>query len=142
MEELNKIQNEIIEDFSLFDNQEDKYNYIIELGKSLNTLQEEYKTEDNRIKGCQSNVWMHSTLENGKVFFKGDSDSMIVKGLVSLLIKVLSNQNPEDIANSDLFFLEKIGMNQLLTMRRANGLASMIKQMKLYGLAYQGKVTS
>lgn len=134
---INEIQNEIIEDFELFDNWEDRYTYIIELGKKLIGVENEYKTEENRIKGCQSNVWIYTDFKDGIVSFKGDSDALIVKGLVSLLIKVLSEQNPKDIAESDLYFIDKIGMKQHLSMTRSNGLASMIKQMKMYGLAYQ-----
>jgi cysteine desulfuration protein SufE len=135
---INEIQDEIIEDFGLFDNWEDRYAYIIELGKKLPELQEEHKIEENKIKGCQSSVWMITRLQDGKIIFEGDSDAIIVKGLVSLLIKVLSNQSAEEVANAHLYFVEKIGMKQHLSMTRANGLASMIKQMKMYGLAYQG----
>lgn len=135
---INEIQDEIIEDFELFDNWDDKYAYIIELGKKLAPLTEEYKTEANKIKGCQSQVWLHPYLnEENKIIFEGDSDAVIVKGLVSLLIKVLSNQKPEEIAQADLYFIDKIGMRQHLSMTRANGLASMVKQMKLYALAFQ-----
>lgn len=139
---IQEIQDEIIEDFSLFDNWEDKYTYIIELGKKLAPLAEEFKIDENKIKGCQSNVWLNTRLEDKHLIFEGDSDAVIVKGLVSLLIKVLSDQEPEAIANTDLYFIEKIGMNQHLSMTRANGLASMIKQMKLFALAYQSKINS
>lgn len=137
---IQEIQDEIIDDFSLFDTWEDKYSYIIEMGKKLSPLGEEHKTEENKIKGCQSNVWLHTFLDNGQLIFEGDSDSIIVKGLVSLLIRVLSGHNPEHIAFSELYFIDKIGMKQHLSMTRANGLAAMIKQMKLYGVAYQSKV--
>jgi cysteine desulfuration protein SufE len=137
---INKIQDEIIEEFDLFDDWEDKYAYLIELGKKLPVLEENQKTDENKIKGCQSNVWVHSELNEDKLLFKGDSDAMIVKGLVSMLIRVLSNQKPEEIAESDLYFIDKIGMQQHLSMTRANGLASMIKQMKMYGLVYQSKL--
>jgi cysteine desulfuration protein SufE len=137
---INKIQDEIIEEFDLFDDWEDKYAYLIELGKKLPVLEENQKTNENKIKGCQSNVWVHSELNEDKLLFKGDSDAMIVKGLVSMLIRVLSNQKPEEIAESDLYFIDKIGMQQHLSMTRANGLASMIKQMKMYGLVYQSKL--
>ncbi|EAY26171.1 SufE family protein [Microscilla marina] len=137
---IQEIQDEIIEDFSLFDTWEDKYSYIIEMGKKLAPLSEEYKTTDNKIKGCQSNVWLHTHMEDDKLVFDGDSDSIIVKGLVSLLIRVLSGHKPESIATSELYFIDKIGMKQHLSMTRANGLAAMVKQMKLYGVAYQSKV--
>lgn len=136
---IQEIQDEIIEDFSLFDNWEDKYAYLIELGKKLPVLEEKYKIEENKIKGCQSNVWLHTYLQDGRLMFEGDSDAVIVKGLVSMLIKVLSNHSPETIARADLYFIDKIGMKQHLSMTRANGLVAMIKQMKLYGLVYHSK---
>jgi cysteine desulfuration protein SufE len=132
---IDEIQNEIVSDFELFDEWDDKYAYIIELGKKLPPMPEQYKTEENIVKGCQSKVWLYAYNQGDKVFFLGDSDALIVKGLVALLIKVLSGQTAEDIAQSNLFFLEKIGLQQHLSMTRANGLASMIKQMKAYGLA-------
>jgi len=132
---IDEIQNEIVSDFELFDEWDDKYAYIIELGKKLPPMPEQYKTEENIVKGCQSKVWLHAHNKENKVFFLGDSDALIVKGLVALLIKVLSGQTAEDIARSNLFFLEKVGLQQHLSMTRANGLASMIKQMKAYGLA-------
>lgn len=133
---INDIQNEIISDFELFDDWDDKYAYIIELGKKLPPMPENFKTEENIVKGCQSKVWLHAYHEGDEVFFLGDSDALIVKGLVSLLIKVFSGQKAEDIAQSDLYFLEKIGLQQHLSMTRANGLVAMIKQMKTYGLAF------
>ncbi len=136
---INEIQDEIIEEFELFDNWEDRYAYLIELGKKLPELEASYKTDEYKIKGCQSNVWIHTHLDSDKVIFRGDSDALIVKGLVSILIRVLSAQNPAEVAEADLYFLEKIGMQQHLSMTRANGLASMIKQMKMYGFAYQSK---
>lgn len=137
---IQEIQDEIIDDFSLFDTWEDKYSYIIEMGKKLAPLGEEHKTTENKIKGCQSNVWLHTHMDGDKLVFEGDSDSIIVKGLVSLLIRVLSGHKPESVAVSELYFIDKIGMKQHLSMTRANGLAAMIKQMKLYGVAYQSKV--
>jgi cysteine desulfuration protein SufE len=137
---INEIQDEIIQEFELFDNWDDKYSYIIELGKSLAPLDEQYKTDDLKIKGCQSSVWLHTFMEGDKIIFEADSDAMIVKGLVSMLIRVLSNQKPEAIAQSDLYFMDKIGLRQHLSMTRANGLASMIKQMKLYALAFQSTI--
>lgn len=124
---IDEIQNEIVSDFELFDDWDDKYAYIIELGKKMPPMPEQYKTEENIVKGCQSKVWLHAHNKENKVFFLGDSDALIVKGLVALLIKVLSGQTAEDIAQSNLFFLEKIGLQQHLSMTRANGLASMIK---------------
>jgi len=139
---INETQDNIINDFSLFDEWDEKYGYIIELGKKLPQLNEEYKTDDYKIKGCQSQVWLHPYLQDGKIFFDGDSDAIIVKGLVSLLIKILSGHKPEEIANADLYFMEKIGMQQHLSITRSNGLASMVKQMKLYAIAYTTKLTS
>jgi len=136
---IKEIQDELIEDFELFDEWEDKYAYIIELGKKLSPLDEKYKKEDYRVKGCQSNVWLNSYLKEGQVIFEADSDAIIVKGLVSMLVKVLSGHSPEELANADLYFIDKIGMQQHLSMTRSNGLAAMIKKMKMYGIAYQGK---
>lgn len=133
------IQEEIISEFDFFDEWDEKYGYIIELGKKLEPLDDSHKTAENIIKGCQSQVWLISKLEDGKVFFTADSDAIIVKGLASLLIRVLSGQSPDDIINTDLNFLEKIGMMQHLSPTRSNGLASMVKQMKLHALAYKAK---
>lgn len=134
---IQELQDSIISDFELFDNWDDKYNYIIELGKKQPALDAQYKTEENLVRGCQSQVWLHAYTKEGRVFFEGDSDAIIVKGLVSLLIKVLSGHPPQEIAQADLYFLEKIGLQQHLSMTRANGLASMIKQMKTYSIAFQ-----
>src|SRR4028118_1085446 len=133
---IDEIQEEIIDEFSMFEDWTDKYEYIIDIGKKLKPLPDVYKTEDNKIKGCQSQVWLHPHIENNKVFFEGDSDAVIVKGLIGLLIRTLSGQRPEDIASTNLYFIDKIGMSQHLAQTRSNGLASMVKQMKLYGLAY------
>jgi cysteine desulfuration protein SufE len=133
------IQEEIIEEFALFDDWTDKYEYIIDIGKKLPPLAPEYKTEENKIKGCQSQVWLHAEMEDGKLQFEGDSDAVIVKGLIGLLIRVLSNQKPEDVAKANLYFIDNIGMSSHLAQTRSNGLASMVKQMKLYGIAYQAK---
>ena len=132
-----EIEQEIIEDFSLFDNWEDKYEYIIDLGKKLAPLEEEHKLEENRIKGCQSTVWLVASYEDGRIIFKADSDAVIVKGLVSMLIKVLSGHRPEEILAAKLDFIGEIGMMSHLAQTRSNGLLSMIKQMKNYALAYQ-----
>ncbi|MDO1445275.1 SufE family protein [Rhodocytophaga aerolata] len=136
---INQIQDEIIEEFALFDDWTDKYEYIIDIGKKLPPLSSEYKTEENKIKGCQSQVWLHAHMDGDKLLFEGDSDAVIVKGLIGLLIRVLSGQKPEDIAKATLYFIDKIGMSQHLAQTRSNGLASMVKQMKLYGIAFQAK---
>ncbi|TAF63341.1 MAG: SufE family protein [Cytophagales bacterium] len=130
-------QNEIIDNFALLDSWEDKYAYLIELGKKCPPLTDEYKTDAYKIKGCQSNVWIHSYLQHETLIYEGDSDALIVKGLVSLLIDVFSGQTPQAIQNADLYFIEKIGMQQHLSMTRVNGLASMIKQMKLQAIQFQ-----
>ena len=133
------IENQLIEDFSLFDSWEDKYEYIIELGKKLPALNIEHKTTENKIKGCQSSVWLTANYKDGLINFQADSDSVIVKGLVSLLIKVLSDQNPDTIINSQLDFMNKIGLMQHLAQTRSNGLLSMVKQMKFYAMAFKAK---
>jgi cysteine desulfuration protein SufE len=138
---INEIQDEMIDEFSMFEDWSDKYEYIIDIGKKLPPLSEQYKTEAYKIKGCQSQVWMHSRLgEDGKVFFEGDSDAIIVKGLIGLLIRALSGQKPEDVAKANLYFIDKVGMSGHLAQTRSNGLASMVKQMKLDSLAYQAKL--
>jgi len=139
---INEVQQEIIDEFSLFDDWTDRYEYIIDLGKKLPPLPEKNKTEDNLIKGCQSQVWLTAHLEHGTVVFEGDSDAIIVKGLVSLLIRVLSGHSPEEIVDAQLFFIEEIGMTQHLAQTRSNGLLSMVKQMKFYALAFQGQTHS
>lgn len=136
---IEDIQEEIINEFDFFDEWDEKYGYIIELGKKLAPLDEKHKVEENIIKGCQSQVWMVSKMEDGKVVYTADSDAIIVKGLASLLIRVMSGHSPDEIISNDLFFLEKIGMMQHLSPTRSNGLASMMKQMKLHALAYKAK---
>ena len=136
---INKVQEQIIEEFGLFDDWTDKYEYIIEMGKKLPLLDAKYKIEENKIKGCQSNVWLHSELKDGIVSYEADSDAIIVKGLISMLVRVLSGHSPEDIFSTDLYFINKIGMTQHLAQTRSNGLLSMVKQMKFYALAYQAK---
>lgn len=133
---IQEIQDEIIEEFALFDNKDDRYTYIIELGKKLAPYPEAYRTEDFLIKGCQSKVWIKPEVKGSSVLFYGDSDSTLVKGIVSLLIRVLSGQPARDVATADLYFIDRIGMKQMLSMNRSNGLAAMVKQMKLYALAY------
>ncbi len=136
---INEIQDEIIEEFDLFDDWEGKYEYIIDLGKKLTKLADEQKTEDNIIKGCQSMVWLHAYMNDGKLIFEADSEAIIVKGLVSMLVKVLTNHTPEEIMNAHLYFIEKVGLASHLAQTRSNGLASMVKQMKTYAVAYQAK---
>ena len=128
---IKEIEKEIIDDFSLFESWEEKYEYLIDLGKKLLPLEENFKTEQYKIKGCQSSVWIHSSYRDGKVFFEGDSDAIIVKGLVSLMIKVLSGQSPNDIVEAPLEFINEIGLSSHLAQTRSNGLRSMIKQMKM-----------
>lgn len=134
---IEAIEKEIIENFSLFDTWEEKYEYLIELGKKLAPLDDSHKKEENIIKGCQSTVWLVADYKNGNVNFEADSDAIIVKGLISMLIQVLSGQTPEDILNAKLDFIGEIGMMQHLAQTRSNGLLSMIKQMKNYALAFQ-----
>ncbi len=139
MNTISEIEQEIVEEFELFDDWTDKYEYIIELGQKLPDFPLDKKTEDYKIKGCQSSVWVISSEENGRIHLQGDSDSSIVKGLVALLITVLSGQTPDDIVNAKLDFIEKIGLSQHLAQTRANGLASMIRQIKLDALALKNK---
>lgn len=128
------IEEEIVDEFSLFDNWEDKYEYLIDIGKKLAPLENEYKKEENKIKGCQSTVWLVSEAKDGRIYYKADSDAVIVKGLISMLIRVLSGQKAEDIVKADMQFIDKIGMTTHLAQTRSNGLRSMIKQMKLEAL--------
>lgn len=133
---INEIQSEIIEEFSAFDDWMDKYSYLIELGNELNDLDPKEKTDQYLIKGCQSRVWLVPEFVDGRIVFRGESDAVIVKGLVALLLRVLSNQTPQEIMNSDLHFVDAIGLKQHLSPTRSNGLLSMIKQIKLYAVAY------
>ena len=137
---INELQNQVVDEFYLLgEDWTEKYNYIIDYGKRLPQLSEQYKTEENLVRGCQSRVWMHSYLQNGKVIFEAESDAIITKGLVGLLVRVLSNQIPDDIVHADLFFIDKIGMKEHLSPTRSNGLFAMIKQMKLYALGFKTK---
>ena len=136
---IQEIENEIVDEFSLFDSWDDKYEYIIDLGKRLPPLEDEYKKDENRVRGCQSTVWLVADYKDGKVFYKAESDAVIVKGLISMLIRVLSGQTPDDIVNAKLDFINKIGMMTHLAQTRSNGLLSMVKQMKNYALAYKLK---
>ncbi len=133
---INEIQDQIIDEFSMLDNWEDRYEYIIDLGKKLPPMPAELHTDDNKIKGCQSQVWIHPALKEGNVVLEGDSDASIVKGLLALVLRTLSGQPAAEVARADLYFPSRIGMDRHLAQTRSNGLASMIKQVKLYGLAY------
>lgn len=137
MSTIQENENAIIEEFELFDDWMQKYDYLIELGNSLPLIEETYKTDEYLIKGCQSKVWLNASLENGLVYFKADSDAIITKGIIALLVQVLSGQRPEKIVASELTFIDKIGLKEHLSQTRSNGLVSMIKQMKLYALALQ-----
>lgn len=139
MESINTIQDELIADFELFDNWADKYEYIIDLGKTLPEMDPQHKTEENRIHGCQSKVWLNAYHENDKVFFDADSDAFITKGIIGLLLKVLSGHSADEILNADLYFIDRTGLQAHLSPTRANGLASMVKQLKAYALGFSSK---
>ena len=136
---INEIQNQIIEEFSAFTDWMDRYNYLIELGNDLPEIDPKYKTDEYLIQGCQSRVWLKADYEDGTVKFTADSDAIIVKGIAALLVRVLDNQSPSEIVNSDLYFIDKIGLKENLSPTRSNGLVAMVKKMKLYALAYQAK---
>lgn len=136
---IRKIQEDIISEFEVFDDWLDKYNYLIELSNDLPVMDPKFKTNEHLISGCQSKVWLKPDLENGKVFFTADSDAIITKGIVSLLIRVLSGYEPKEILDTDLFFIDRIGLRENLSPTRSNGLLAMVKKMKLYALAYQAK---
>lgn len=137
MKTIPATEKEIIDEFELFDEWTEKYQYIIEIGQKLKPLDDCYKTDDHRIKGCQSSVWLHAYADGGKVYFDADSDSTFVKGEIALLIRVLSGRTPDEILGAELQFIDSIGLRQHMAVTRANGLASMIKQMKLYALGMQ-----
>ncbi len=139
MATINEVQDEIIEEFSMFDDWMDRYALLIELGNSLGKLEDKYKTEDNLIVGCQSRVWLEAEYTDGKIIFRAESDAVIVKGIIALLIKVLSDRTPDEIINADLYFIEKIGLKENLSPTRSNGLVSMIKQIRFYAMAYKAK---
>ena len=134
---IQEIQQEIIDEFSLFDDWMQRYEYMIELGKSLPLIAPEFKTDDHIIKGCQSKVWVHAALEGDQLSFTADSDAIITKGIIAILIRAFSNQNPKDILDADTDFIDQIGLKEHLSPTRANGLVSMIKQIKLYAIAFQ-----
>jgi cysteine desulfuration protein SufE len=136
---INEVQDQIIEEFSIFGDWMDKYEYIIELGNQLESYEEKNKTVSNLIQGCQSRVWLNGEYENGRIIFTADSDAIITKGIIALLIRVLSDRSPTEVINSELYFIDKIGLKENLSPTRANGLVSMIKNMKAYGLAYSMK---
>ena len=136
---INELQDNVIEEFSTFDDWMDKYALLIDLGNSLPALEDKYKTESNLIEGCQSRVWLQADYEDGKIIFKGESDAVIVKGIVSLLINVLSGHTPQEILDTDLYFIEQIGLKEHLSPTRSNGLVAMVKQMRMYALAYKTK---
>lgn len=139
---IEEIEKEIAGEFSLFDSWDDKYEYIIDLGKKLPPLEEKYKIDENRVRGCQSIVWLVADYRDGKIFYKAESDAVIVKGLISMLIRVLSGKRPDNIIQSKLNFIQQIGMTTHLAQTRSNGLLAMVKQMKNYALAYKIKNTA
>tara|TARA_Y100000766_G_scaffold244979_1_gene224529 strand:+ start:393 stop:818 length:426 start_codon:yes stop_codon:yes gene_type:complete len=137
---IETIKSDIISEFSLFEDWIEKYEYIIELGKSIPLIDPKFKTDDNLIKGCQSKVWIHAEIKNNNVLFYADSDAIITKGIIAILIRVFSNQNPKNILESDTKFIDEIGLKEHLSPTRANGLVSMIKQIKIYALAFKNKI--
>ncbi|GHV48083.1 Fe-S metabolism protein SufE [Bacteroidia bacterium] len=137
MKTINELQDEIIEEFSLFEDWMDKYALLIELGNALAPLDEKYKAESNLIEGCQSRVWLQADYVDGAVMFRGESDAVIVKGIVSLLINILSGHTPQEIISADLYFIERIGLREHLSPTRSNGLVAMVKQMRMYALAFK-----
>jgi len=136
---IKAIQEEIIDEFAMFEDWMERYEYLIELGRSLPLIEPAFKTDDNIIKGCQSKVWIHSDLQDDKINFTADSDAILTKGMVALLLRVFSDQKADDILNADMDFIDEIGLKEHLSPTRANGLVSMIKQIKLYALAYRAK---
>lgn len=136
---INEIQDEVIEEFSVFDDWMDKYALLIDMGNALPTLDGRYKTSSNLIEGCQSRVWLQANYTDGQVIFQGESDAVIVKGIVSLLIRVLSHHTPQEILDADLYFIDRIGLKEHLSPTRSNGLVAMLKQMKMYALAFSAQ---
>lgn len=136
---IQEIQEEIVDEFSMFDDWMQRYEYIIELGKTLPLIHEKFKTEDNIIKGCQSKVWVHAEEKDGKILFTADSDAILTKGIIAILIRAFSNQTPQAILEANTDFVDEIGLKEHLSPTRANGLVSMIKKIKMYALAFQAK---
>lgn len=136
---IKEIQDEIVDEFSMFDEWDERYQYVIDLGKTLPLIDRQYKTDENVIKGCQSKVWLHGEEKDGKVVFTADSDAILTKGLIAIFIRVFSGQSPEAILAADTDFVDEIGLKEHLSPTRANGLVSMIKQIKMYALAFQAK---
>jgi cysteine desulfuration protein SufE len=136
---IDQVQDSIVEEFSVFDDWMDKYNLLIDYGKDLQVIDPKFKTKDFLIEGCQSKVWLHPEFEGGKIIFTADSDAIITKGIVSLLIRVLSDRTPDEIISTDLYFIDRIGLRQNLSPTRSNGLLSMVRQMKLYAMAYNAR---
>ncbi|MCD8165071.1 MAG: SufE family protein [Bacteroides sp.] len=136
---INELQDEIIEEFSSFDDWMDRYQLLIDLGNEEQPLPDQYKTDQNLIEGCQSRVWLHADYKEGKVWFQAESDALIVKGIIALLIKILSGHTPDEILAADLYFIDRIGLKEHLSPTRSNGLLSMVKQMRMYALAFKSK---
>ena len=140
--EIREIQDEIIDEFAMFDNWDERFQYVIDLGKALPLIDPKYKTDDNLITGCQSKVWLHAEINDGKIVFTADSDAIITKGIIAVLVRAFSNQSPSAILDGDTAFVDEIGLKQHLSPTRANGLVSMIKKIKLYAMAYQSKLNN
>lgn len=140
MSQIAQIQDEIVDEFSMFDDWMQRYEYMIDLGKSIPVIEEQYKTDDHIIKGCQSKVWVHADLQDNKVHFSADSDAIITKGIIAILIRAWSGQSPQDIIEANTDFIDQIGLKEHLSPTRANGLVSMIKQLKMYAIAYQSQI--
>ena len=137
MKSINELQDEVIEEFADFDDWMDKYQLLIDIGNEQQPLPAEYKTDENLIDGCQSRVWLHADMEDGKLVFQAESDALIVKGIVGLLVKVVSGHTPNEILDADLYFIERVGLKEHLSPTRSNGLASMVKKMRIFALAYK-----
>ncbi|WP_299435784.1 SufE family protein [uncultured Aquimarina sp.] len=138
---IQELQEEIVDEFSMFDDWMQRYEYMIDLGKSLPLIEEKYKIDENIIKGCQSKVWVHAEMEDDKIEFTADSDAIITKGIIAILIRVFSGQHPKDIIDANTAFIDEIGLKEHLSPTRANGLVSMIKQLKMYAIAYQTQLS-
>ncbi|TGD58570.1 SufE family protein [Flavobacterium humi] len=136
---IKEIQEEIVDEFSMFEDWDERFQYVIDLGKGLPLIEEKYKTEENTIKGCQSKVWVHAEQKDGKIIFTADSDAIITKGIIAVLVRAFSNHSPAEILEADTQFIDEIGLKDHLSPTRANGLVSMIKQIKMYALAFQAK---